>query len=115
MNTLKYANRAKNIKTNATRNSLDVNHHISEYVNLIGSLRTEITRLKHQLVRGARGQGSGDSAGTNRPEVRLLYCAKLGLRRVFGGETVSTISGAEFVTLFSLVFDIPAAMRCERG
>ncbi|CAN0475805.1 unnamed protein product, partial [Scytosiphon promiscuus] len=55
LNTLKYANRAKNIKTNATRNSLDVNHHISEYVNLIGSLRTEITRLKHQLVRGARG------------------------------------------------------------
>lgn len=49
LNTLKYANRAKNIKTNATRNSLDVNHHISEYVNLIGSLRTEIARLKHQL------------------------------------------------------------------
>eukprot|EP00903_Cladosiphon_okamuranus_P015604 g14408.t1 len=57
LNTLKYANRAKNIKTNATRNSLDVNHHISEYVNLIGSLRTEITRLKHQLVRGGRSGG----------------------------------------------------------
>ncbi|CAM9373236.1 unnamed protein product, partial [Ectocarpus sp. 13 AM-2016] len=64
LNTLKYANRAKNIKTNATRNSLDVNHHISEYVNLIGSLRTEITRLKNQLVRGGRsGGGVGTGAG----------------------------------------------------
>lgn len=64
LNTLKYANRAKNIKTNATRNSLDVNHHISEYVNLIGSLRTEITRLKHQLTRGPRGGGSGSGSGS---------------------------------------------------
>ena len=71
LNTLKYANRAKNIKTNATRNSLDVNHHISEYVNLIGSLRTEITRLKHQLVRGGRcgGGPSGDGVSATRSEV----------------------------------------------
>lgn len=71
LNTLKYANRAKNIKTNATRNSLDVNHHISEYVNLIGSLRTEITRLKHQLVKGGRSGGGigGDGIGGNQPEV----------------------------------------------
>ncbi|CAN0337808.1 unnamed protein product, partial [Discosporangium mesarthrocarpum] len=49
LNTLKYANRAKNIKTNVTRNSVRVTYHVSEYVNLIGSLRTEITSLKHQL------------------------------------------------------------------
>lgn len=66
LNTLKYANRAKNIKTNATRNSLDVNHHITEYVNLIGSLRSEITRLKHQLLRSGRGHCG---AGNDRPEV----------------------------------------------
>lgn len=70
LNTLKYANRAKNIKTNATRNSLDVNHHISEYVNLIGSLRTEIARLKHQLKRPAPpggGEGWGIAVGAGRP------------------------------------------------
>lgn len=66
LNTLKYANRAKNIKTNATRNSLDVNHHITEYVNLIGSLRSEIARLKHQLLRSGRGHRG---AGNDRPEV----------------------------------------------
>lgn len=30
-NTLKYANRAKNIKTNVTRNVLNVEYHVSKY------------------------------------------------------------------------------------
>lgn len=34
-NTLKYANRAKNIKTNVTRNVLNVEYHISQYTDLI--------------------------------------------------------------------------------
>ena len=36
INTLKYANRAKNIKTTVTRNVLNVKHHITEYVAMIG-------------------------------------------------------------------------------
>ena len=49
LNTLKYANRAKNIKTHVKRNVLNVNHHISEYVNLITNLRSEIQVLKEQI------------------------------------------------------------------
>ena len=49
LNTLKYANRAKNIKTNVQRNVLNVNHHISEYVSLITNLRSEIKILKEQI------------------------------------------------------------------
>lgn len=49
LNTLKYANRAKNIKTNVQRNVLNVNYHISEYVELINNLRSEIQVLKNQL------------------------------------------------------------------
>ena len=49
LNTLKYANRAKNIRTNAQRNVLNVNYHISEYVQLITNLRGEIKMLKDQL------------------------------------------------------------------
>mmetsp|Transcript_1193 Transcript_1193/g.1938 ORF Transcript_1193/g.1938 Transcript_1193/m.1938 type:complete len:1119 (-) Transcript_1193:206-3562(-) len=49
LNTLKYANRAKNIKTNVQRNVLNVNHHISEYVSLITNLRSEIKVLKDQI------------------------------------------------------------------
>ena len=41
LNTLKYANRAKNIKSNVQRNVLNVNYHISEYVQLINNLRGE--------------------------------------------------------------------------
>jgi len=40
LNTLKYANRAKNIKTNVQRNVLNVNYHISEYV-----------QVRHNLLR----------------------------------------------------------------
>ena len=49
LNTLKYANRAKNIKTHVQRNVLNVNYHISEYVQLIDNLRSEIQVLKNQI------------------------------------------------------------------
>jgi kinesin family protein 18/19 len=52
LNTLKYANRAKNIKTNVQRNVLNVNYHISEYVELINNLRSEIQVLKNQISSG---------------------------------------------------------------
>ena len=52
LNTLKYANRAKNIKTNVQRNVLNVNYHISEYVSLINNLRGEIKLLKDQISLG---------------------------------------------------------------
>lgn len=48
-NTLKYANRAKNIKTNVQRNVLNVEYHVSQYTDIINQLKNEITSLK-QLV-----------------------------------------------------------------
>ena len=48
-NTLKYANRAKNIKTMVSRNVLNARYHISNYVNIINSLKGEILHLKKQL------------------------------------------------------------------
>ena len=49
VNTLKYANRAKNIKTKAVANKKMVYLHISAYKNIISDLRDEIGRLKMQL------------------------------------------------------------------
>ena len=49
-NTLKYANRAKNIKTVVTRNVLNAQYHISNYVNIINNLKNEISQLKQQLL-----------------------------------------------------------------
>jgi kinesin family protein 18/19 len=48
-NTLKYANRAKNIKTKVSRNIINVNRHVSEYVKMIYNLRQEVDSLKARL------------------------------------------------------------------
>lgn len=50
-NTLKYANRAKNIKTQVSRNVLSVQYHISNYNNVINNLKNEIVELKSQLAK----------------------------------------------------------------
>ena len=49
-NTLKYANRAKNIKTSVTRNVLNAQYHISNYENIINTLKEENARLKNELM-----------------------------------------------------------------
>ena len=48
-NTLKYANRAKNIKTHVQRNVISVHYHISNYTSIINNLKNEISDLKLQL------------------------------------------------------------------
>ena len=50
MNTLKYADRAKQIKTIVQRNVLNVQTHISNYNHLINQLKVEITQLKKQVT-----------------------------------------------------------------
>ena len=49
INTLKYANRAKNIKMRVEPNKKLVSQHISAYKNIIADLRDEIDKLKSQL------------------------------------------------------------------
>lgn len=49
LNTLKYAQRAKNIKTNPIENKKLVEFHISEYKNIINDLRKEIESLRIKL------------------------------------------------------------------
>ena len=46
INTLKYANRAKNIKTKQIPNKKMVQMHIAEYKNIINDLRSEVENLK---------------------------------------------------------------------
>jgi kinesin family protein 18/19 len=62
-NTLKYANRAKNIKTNVTRNVLNVEYHISKYTGIIAQLKNEIGELKDQLKGGAGLNNFGGGHG----------------------------------------------------
>lgn len=48
-NTLKYSDRAKNIRMKVERNELNVEYHVSKYAEIITSLRDEISRLKGQI------------------------------------------------------------------
>ncbi|KAF9366662.1 kinesin-like protein Klp5 [Mortierella sp. NVP85] len=57
-NTLKYANRAKNIKTKVTKNTLNIDRHVSEYVQAIFELREEVAGLKIKLKNQATGSGN---------------------------------------------------------
>lgn len=45
-NTLKYADRAKRIKTKVSRNLIDVNRHVGQYVQTIYKLQQEVAQLK---------------------------------------------------------------------
>ena len=58
-NTLKYANRAKNIKTQASRNILSVDFHVAKFQKKIEELRGEISQLKSKLIERSRQPGHG--------------------------------------------------------
>ncbi|KAF8314728.1 kinesin-domain-containing protein [Clavulina sp. PMI_390] len=49
-NTLKYANRAKEIKTKVSRNLINVNRHVGQYVEAINRLNEEVAQLKAKLA-----------------------------------------------------------------
>lgn len=49
-NTLKYANRAKNIKTKISKNIRTAQHHIAQYTKIIIQLKQEIIGLRRQLA-----------------------------------------------------------------
>jgi kinesin family protein 18/19 len=63
-NTLKYANRAKNIKTNSVRNILQVSNHVAKYTQIISDLKSENENLKKHLQnQGPGGVSSGPMGG----------------------------------------------------
>ncbi|KAJ3265083.1 kinesin-like protein Klp5 [Chytriomyces hyalinus] len=62
-NTLKYANRAKNIQTKVEQNTINLQLHISQYPKIIQGLQLEISQLKSQLASGVSSMQP--VAGTN--------------------------------------------------
>jgi hypothetical protein len=53
-NTLKYANRAKEIRVKVEQNIMSVQYHISQYTQIIAQLREEIHELKEKLEKYER-------------------------------------------------------------
>ena len=80
INSLKYANRAKNIKTRQITNKQLVSIHISEYKNIITDLRAEIEELKLKL----EGQGEESPQApihSGHPHLKkeghMCYCGRM--------------------------------------
>ncbi|KAI0222183.1 Kinesin-like protein KIF18A [Lamellibrachia satsuma] len=75
-NTLKYANRAKNIKSSLKRNVMSVDFHLSQYTKVVSDLRQEVCELKLKLQQYEEG-GATDTAASgqgaiNKPELDRL-------------------------------------------
>ncbi|KAG9025239.1 kinesin-like protein Klp5 [Tulasnella sp. JGI-2019a] len=56
-NTLKYANRAKEIKTKVSRNFINVDRHVAQYVEAIQRLNSEVAELKARLAGKVGSEG----------------------------------------------------------
>jgi kinesin family member 18/19 len=68
LNTLKYANRAKNIKVSLKKNVVEqTDYHISKYDEVVNALKSEIEQLKFQLAKKNvdSGSHSADSSFIN--------------------------------------------------
>jgi len=74
INTLKYANRAKNIKTKVQANKKLVSIHIAEYKNIINDLRQEIDQLKSKLHDNIGKPGSLEEVIEERKNRNLAEC-----------------------------------------
>jgi hypothetical protein len=84
-NTLKYANRAKEIHVKVEQNLMNVQYHISQYTDIIAQLREEVEELKTKLTQyehhysgdtvmsSRRSLRSASSLNTKAPELDICY------------------------------------------
>ncbi len=80
LNTLKYADRAKQIKTVVSRNVLNVQTHINNYQQVITQLKGQVTELRDQLadvkhVRSSEGHVASAKQATEpkKEELKMYY------------------------------------------
>ncbi|KAJ3082271.1 kinesin-like protein Klp5 [Quaeritorhiza haematococci] len=74
-NTLKYANRAKNIKTKVEANNVNVEYHISQYPKIVQNLMAQIEDLKSRLQmyeQPQQGAGANVLIGQNQNQQSIV-------------------------------------------
>ena len=72
-NTLNYANRAKNIRCDLSRNVVNVDSHVSEYAQIVKRLKEENESLKTKIRRQeVRMRKKRRKAMTPNPPVRTI-------------------------------------------
>jgi kinesin family member 18A len=110
-NTLKYGNRAKEIKTKISRNTLNFDRHVSQYVKLIFELRQEIGELKDKAKNGT--SGAEDSFKKSLERQRKL--TEEAIRQVRSGQERARANIEEMGNLRALVTCIENAKKLVEG
>ncbi|EAY16829.1 Kinesin motor domain containing protein [Trichomonas vaginalis G3] len=102
-NTLQYANKAKNIKTNVKKNTVNVKAHVAEYQAMIEKLRTQVQELQQTAVNipliTAYGRACDTILQSQRTKIQSMLTASLpsqeqDLQTRF--ESLSTIKPTDF-------------------
>ena len=86
-NTLKYASRAKNIKTDVRRNVLSVSFHVSKYQAIISNLKKQIAELKEEMSNQELNQSMGKPVQAKDTDVKAFEQLKTDMEKHFQQET----------------------------
>ncbi|CAG9312138.1 unnamed protein product [Blepharisma stoltei] len=81
LNTLKYARRAKTIKTCIKRNIVNTSHHIANYTTIIAQLRQEVSSLKSLLIQNKSGNFSPVGVEGHQIEINKHFQAEAKIRK----------------------------------
>eukprot|EP00826_Nyctotherus_ovalis_P058357 TRINITY_DN8012_c0_g1_i13.p1 TRINITY_DN8012_c0_g1~~TRINITY_DN8012_c0_g1_i13.p1 ORF type:complete len:540 (-),score=104.39 TRINITY_DN8012_c0_g1_i13:114-1733(-) len=84
LNTLKYAAKARNIKTSVQKNVVNVHFHVSQYTQIIGQLKKEIMILKSRLTDNTKMEAPIDlpnNSSTLLNEINEHYKERAQLRK----------------------------------
>lgn len=110
-NTLKYGNRAKEIKTKVSRNTLNFDRHVSQYVKLIYELRQEIAELKEKSKSSTTDAEEGFRKGLERHR-KLTEEA---ISQVRAGQERARVNIEEMGNLRAMITCVENAKRIIEG
>ena len=85
-NTLKYASRAKNIKTDVRRNVLSVSFHVSKYQAIISNLKKQIAELKEEMSTQDLDQSMSKPVTSKEVDVKAFDQLKADMEKHFQQE-----------------------------
>lgn len=94
INTLKYADRAKEIKTHVVQNLQTVESHISEYQRLIDNLQGEVAQLKSRLAAAEAAAPKGAAAQQQLAAAQQQREREQQMSRAAAGAAASAAAGA---------------------
>jgi len=106
-NTLKYGNRAKEIKTKVSRNTINIDRHVSQYVKLIYELRQAVAELKSK----SKAQSSEVEEGFKKGLERYRKLTEEAISQVRSGQDRARANIEEMGNLRALITCVENAKK----